>query len=320
MSIEHKNYFVDCLDAIIGISGEMVNGKGEDNFYHSHTKHSAIVSVFDGCGGLGSRMYDSFGRHTGAYMASRALSGAVHDWYHSTYNIRWKSEKNLVQSLRQFFDQALEIVSDHGKSTLKLSGSMVRDFPTTAAIALVQDGGDHLVLHAVWAGDSRVYFMDADGLAQITQDDVDGEDALSNLSSDGALTNLVSSDREYELHYKKVILKQPCVVFAATDGCFGYVPTPMEFEYLLIDTLSKAETPADYEYALKQNIRNYAGDDYTMGMLIFGYADFASMKEAFKSRRLNLEKKYIEPLLLRRNEIITNELWRTYRKTYERYM
>lgn len=320
MSIEKKNYFMDCLDGIIGIHGEMVNEKGEDNFYHSHSKHSAIVSVFDGCGGLGSRMYDVFGRHTGAYMASRAVSGAVHDWYHSTYNIRWKSEKNLLQSLRQSVDQALGIVSERGKSTLKLSGSMVRDFPTTAAIALVQDGGDHLVLYVVWAGDSRVYLMDADGLAQLTQDDVEGEDALSNLSNDGALTNVISSDGEYELHYKKLVLKQPCVVFVATDGCFGYVPTPMEFEYLLVDTLAKAKTPSDFEVALNQEIRNYAGDDYAMGMLIFGYEDFCSMKDAFKSRRLNLEKKYIEPLQIRRNEIITNELWRTYRKTYERYM
>lgn len=320
MNIENKNYFVDCLDCIIGIQGEMVQGKGEDNFYHSHTKHSAIVSVFDGCGGLGARTYETFGRHTGAYMASRAVSGAVHDWYHSTYNVKWKSEKNLLQSLQKAMNEALGIVSERGKSALKLSGSMVRDFPTTAAIALVQDGGDHLVLHVVWAGDSRVYLMDADGLAQLTQDDVEGEDALSNLSSDGVLTNLISSDGEYELHYKKVVLNHPAVVFAATDGCFGYVPTPMEFEYLLVDTLTKAKTPSDFEQKLNQEIRNYAGDDYTMGMLIFGYEDFGSMKDAFRSRRINLEKKYIEPLQLKRNQIITNELWRTYRKMYERYM
>ena len=51
---------------------------------HVMRGNCAVAAVFDGCGGIGSRKYPRFMDHTGAYMASRAASGALHDWFHET--------------------------------------------------------------------------------------------------------------------------------------------------------------------------------------------------------------------------------------------
>lgn len=110
-------------------------------------------------------------------------------------------------------------------------GSMVRKFPTTLALAYAEKEEDAIKIHLLWAGDSRVYLLDEKGLAQLTRDDTDVEDAFENLTNDGPMNNVLSSDGNYGINYKSVLLSTPTIVFAATDGCFGYIPTPMEFEY-----------------------------------------------------------------------------------------
>lgn len=72
--------FSEKFDDLFLISKEMIEGHGEDSFFCASSDDSAFLSVFDGCGGLGSRTFSNFKGHTAAYLASRAASGAVHDW------------------------------------------------------------------------------------------------------------------------------------------------------------------------------------------------------------------------------------------------
>ena len=74
-----------------------------------------------------------------------------------------------------------------------------------------------------WCGDSRGYILDGNGLHQVTVDDVTVTDAMMNLREDAPMTNVASASRPYEIHRKQVQLSEPAVVFAATDGCFGYL-------------------------------------------------------------------------------------------------
>ena len=76
--------FAQKLDFRILVAGEMVKDHGEDNFYSVMGENCAVAAVFDGSGGIGSRKYPKYMDHTGAYMASRAVSGAIHDWYHES--------------------------------------------------------------------------------------------------------------------------------------------------------------------------------------------------------------------------------------------
>lgn len=320
MAISKKVNFNELLDTIFLINQEVIKDCGEDSYYCAHCKSSAIISVFDGCGGLGSRTYQSFQRHTGAYMASRTVSGAVHDWYHDHRSTKWKNPDQLIECLDRYIKKAYDICSSKGAESLKIRGSMVRDYPTTAAIALAEEDGSNINLHVMWAGDSRVYLIDSQGLAQLTEDDTDSEDAMDNLTSDGVLTNLLSSDGRYEIHYRNIKLNHPAIVFAATDGCFGYIPTPMEFEFLLLKALVESETPTGFKHRINSCFQDYAGDDFTLGFMSFSYGSFENMRKSFTGRVEELERKYICNLAEDRNEQAVMKLWKKYRPVYERFL
>ena len=312
--------FYRALDTMLLVEQGVTPSGGEDSFARALGSRSAMLGVFDGCGGLGSRTYADLGGHTGAYLAARAASGAVYDWYRGLPEHGESDGEQLCASLRERLDAALGIVKAQGRQTLRVRGTMVRDFPTTAAVALARGVPDGVMLDLIWAGDSRIYLLDAGGLCQLTEDDLDGEDALSNLTHDGALTNVIAADGRYALHHKRLTLRQPAVVFAATDGVFGYIRTPMEFEWLLLRVLCSAETPALFSARLKAILSEVAGDDFTFSLMSFYYGDFAAMRSAFSQRVQTLERDYVRPLHDRRTEALQHALWARYRSDYERWL
>ena len=52
---------------------------------------------------------------------------------------------------------------------------------------------------------------------------------LPSLRRDSVLSNASSADTEFHINYRRVELRSPFLVVCATDGCFGYVRTPMHF-------------------------------------------------------------------------------------------
>ena len=317
--------FAQKLDFRILVAGEMVKDHGEDNFYSVMGENCAVAAVFDGSGGIGSRKYPKYMDHTGAYMASRAVSGAMHDWYHESMESGSGLAKGreAAAQMKEYMLRAIRVVEKNGGATSRIFGTMVKDFPTTAAIAVVRDTEDGTELQCFWAGDSRVYLLDRNGLAQLTEDDLEGKNAMSNLQSDGALTNVVSLDSSFEIHYSRPLRfreKEAYSIFAASDGCFGYVPTPMDFEDLLLGTLEESQSVNSFERKLDENIRSIAGDDYSLAWISFGYGDYPQMKEALKARRQLLQKDYIQPMVEDSSLELQEQLWTKYRGSYERFM
>ena len=76
-------------------------------------------------------------------------------------------------------------------------GSLGKAFPTTASVITGKTNGNKVDVTCYWAGDSRCYMLDANGLHQLTADDLDGQDAMSNLSNDGVM----------QVHLLKYIIK-----------------------------------------------------------------------------------------------------------------
>ena len=312
--------FFRALDTMLLVDQGVTPSGGEDCFVQALGKNSALLGVFDGCGGLGSRTYSGLGGHTGAYLAARAAAGAAYDWYRALAEDALSDPDAAVTELRRRLDAALAVVRSQGRSTLRVRGTMVRDFPTTAAIALMHGAQDGMTLDLIWAGDSRVYLLDAGGLAQLTEDDLDGEDALSNLTHDGALTNVIAADGRYTLHHRRMTISRPAVIFAATDGVFGYIRTPMEFEWLLLRVLCDADTPAAFSARLKEILSEVAGDDFTLALTSFFFGDFAALRGAFSARVQALERDYVRPLHAQRTDALQQTLWARYRVGYERYL
>lgn len=329
-SLQPDDYFM--------INGEMIEGCGEDSFYAASSEYTSVLAVFDGCGGIGSRKYPRFSGHSGAYMSARAISGAMHDWFHDFDGGMTLDSQEIGTTMQDYFRNAVDFLHRIGDtSSSRLSGMLVREFPSTAAVALARKtagsgkkesevlkaGGPDsqgIELHCLWAGDSRIYLLDEDGLAQLTVDDIADHDAMHNLRADGALTNMVAADGTFSLHHRVLRLKEPVVILASTDGCFGYLPTPMDFEDLLLSSLLQADCPRSFEEALRKEILEVAGDDYTLGFMCFGFESFSALKNHFKKRSAGLLKKYIRPMTENGSEEFAEKLWSSYKNDYLRYL
>lgn len=270
------------LDFIVRFCQEMIPGRGEDSYCTAFCDSAGLLAVFDGCGGAGARTHDHYSGHTEAYIASRLCAGAFYDQFHALFPCDMPAQQLAEQVFAPAALGALKRYSPPAEpGGIVMKGSMVRTLPTTAAAALVRPGKDgKLELAAMWAGDSRVYVLDDWGLAQLTVDDTSVPDPMDNVYDDGVLRNVLCSDRDVQLHCAVVELSPPFAVFSATDGCFGYVPSPMEFEGLVLQSLLSAPTPDRWEQALQQAMGAVAGDDHCLCMAVLGYGSF----EAFKSR------------------------------------
>lgn len=314
-----KSSFGDYLDTIQVINHAARNGLGEDSFFCAQSDRSAVVCVLDGCGGLGARKYDSFQGHTGAYIASRSVAGAICDWYKDKNNFLWGNQGKNLDGLRQYIMGAYKVSSQYAIERMKISGSMVRKFPTTMALAYTEKVDDDIMVHIVWAGDSRVYLLDYNGLAQLTKDDTEVEDALDNLTSDAPMMNVLSADGEFELNYKVFRLSHPALIFAATDGCFGYIPSPMEFEGVILQNLITAEKPRQFKEQLYEFLVDCAGDDIAFGMLSFNFETFQNTKKILGERFQILNTHYLSRI---DDDDSTSRktVWNNYKENYERYL
>lgn len=312
--------FSDRLDHLFMIAKEMIPEHGEDSFCGAVRGDSAFVAVCDGCGGLGSRSYASTTGHTEAYLASRMAAGAIYDWFCDTYDTMWHGEDDLCGSLREYITRVFAVGTSHIHRDSRIRGTMVRDFPTTLAMAVAQQVGKETIIHVVWAGDSRVYLLDDSGLAQLTKDDVDSKDAMSNLSDDGVLTNVLSSDGRFELHYTKIIVDSPAMILAATDGCFGYIPSPMEFEHTLLNAIVQSRSPEELKSVLRQQLEEVAGDDFSFGCMSFLFGAYEQMAAGLLERMHYIEDRYVGPLAQDRDDSLVMQMWQEYRKSYERYL
>lgn len=312
------------LDFILSFCRDMIPGHGEDSYCYSFCDTAGILGVFDGCGGAGARKHDVYSGCTEAYMASRLCAGAFYDSFRRTFPCDLPAEQVAKEILAP---RAIETLAafepPKDGDGLKITGSMVRTLPTTAAAALVQQSeADELMVSAIWAGDSRVYILDAQGLAQLTVDDTSVPDPMENLYEDGVLRNIFCSDRKVRLHCRTVRVEPPFVVLSATDGCFGYVSTPMEFEGILICTLLNSETPAEWEAKLAELIGRSAGDDHTLCLASFGYDSFAALQKSLSQRYAHILHEYLDPVssLPVDDRQSRYALWGRYQADYMRYL
>lgn len=240
--------------------------------------------MFDGCGGSGARVYDVYGGHTGAYLASRIASGAAYDWFQN---------EEPPAALERDIARALQCYKENASGSSGIRSSMAKDFPATAAAAKCSCSPSRVDADFLWCGDSRGFLMTADGLKQITVDDVQHTVDGPDMRSDGIMTSVCSASKPFHLHEKQVSCSQPCIVLTATDGCFGYVESPIQFEALLLDTLLQSNSIEDWREKLFGILKKISADDYTMCLACFGYASFADLKKAFEPRHKALLETYL---------------------------
>ena len=102
---------------------------------------------------------------------------------------------------------------------------------------------------------------------------------MENLRNDAAISNCICADRDFRINHKQVILsKEPVAILSATDGCFGYFPTPMHFEDMLKRCLRQAKDERDWENRIMNCIQEVTGDDTSLSLIGVGFESFGKFK------------------------------------------
>jgi len=291
---------------------EKIQDKGEDAFPLIDVKNNrAVIAVCDGLGGAGSQTVQFDAQDsvkTKAYFASREAISITNAFFKPLLKehkfaiddkLFGKLEERIKSGLKQLEKRA-------APSKSRLKSRLLKSFPTTISGFVAEVKESECIIHNFWAGDSRNYCLSPkEGLQQLTQDDlIESFDPFENLNGDSRISNFLSADHPFTLNYSRVEIKVPSIVFSSTDGAYDYLPTPMHFEFLILETLLASKDLDGFNEDLKEKLKDIPiGDDVSFGFIIVGWVDFAQLKEAYKNRFLFLKENFIDIIREKQNEL-----------------
>lgn len=263
-----------------------------------------LLMVCDGLGGSGQNTYIVDGeKRTSAYLGSRRLSEACRDFVFG----HWEELRGHLQEPEAFVGELKAHISASldeyvREKELKnlVRGKSMQMLPSTLAAILYlpdEDGTEALVLSA---GDSRAFVLTPEeGLRQLSVDDVfEDVDAFEKAAT---MTNNVRQDGAYHINFGYFRLPAQCILLVCSDGCFDYLSTPMELEFLLDCSVVKcgdvldAEKNCLGEYFGGLLVRKGLKDDCTMAGAVVGYSDAKRMQRLFYERARFVQETYLEP-------------------------
>lgn len=296
-----------------------------DNFY--------AVGVFDGMGGSGAAICTSeYGEgRTKAYVASRIIKDAVFNLFSTEEDKSKITSETILHIAKERLEKEK---SDYPtKNVSGLRSKLTREYPTTLAVVTARlTEQDEYEIISYWAGDSRNYFWNEKGFFQISKDDLDAElDPLENLRNDGSLSNCVCADREFHINQMKFNSPKNFVILSATDGCFGYFPTPMHFNNILLRSLKSSNGEEEWKHCIAESISKVTGDDISLSLIAVGYNGFEDLKRSFKSSikefyAIQKKEKEIEKLSAKLQktkdglEQAIQKGWHSYKKPYMNFL
>jgi serine/threonine protein phosphatase PrpC len=260
--------------------------------------NSCFISVCDGMGGAGSSIYSTEGgNRTGAYLSSRIINKCAEKYFTNRIeNDSFEVNLNTTGDLkREFISELQKELSKFKKdSESKLKSKLLKQLPTTFSGLFIKTQNEKIIVDSIWVGDSRNFiYTKSDGLQQLTKDDLKQDiDPFENLTKDSPLNNIISAEGDFQIRHKKFLFKEPCFLFAATDGCFAYFNTPMQFEYAVCECISNSNNIIEFKNNLEQKIKLVAGDDFSIAFVAKGYANFKEIKEDVNHNLVALYREY----------------------------
>lgn len=272
-----------------------------------------LIGVFDGMGGAGSAQYWAKNqidtKYSGAYLASRYARNACAGYFQT------RGESVDVEKLKDHLLDQLHLAhSALETKESKIKSRLIRTLPTTMALMEIRYDGQQFIARGLWVGDSRCYILDPlNGLQQISKDHlVNHKDALESITEDSTISNCICIDQDFYIDQKKISLNRACLLIVATDGAYGYVSSPWDFENLLLETLIHAKDFADWRGKVRDRIAQVAADDISIVVSYIGFDNFEKIKSVYSQRYETLHKNYISESSVKSKE----ELWIDYKKSY----
>lgn len=256
-----------------------------------------VLGVFDGMGGAGARKYvhkDTGEEHTAAYWASRIVKSSVEVLLNER-PVGKDPVEYIEENLHNTIVEKLNDAIVNFPSASTTMSKMIRKLPTTLALCAFKVDEDFVDIRCYWAGDSRVYLLNKNGVTLLTIDDADAPDGdpFSPANMDLAMNNTVCQDREFRINKSLLKLKlekdNPFVLIPCTDGCFGYYKNPIEFESMLRSQLLNSNDEDNWSDKIKKAIiDNIQQDDFSMSIISLGVNSFAELKDCLSHIKGNI--------------------------------
>jgi len=244
------------------------------------------LGVFDGMGGAGATRYETpNGKQSGAYIASRTAANALFNWLVSGTHPQVPLNDQIYEVVRSSLSAR---ASELSAEPSRLKSKLIRTLPTTLALASISAASEpnRVRVEAFWTGDSRVYVQSAWGLLQLTTDHLSTSlDAFENLTQDSPLSNCASADQDFFVESLPITCQVPLIAIAATDGCFGYVKSPLFFEDLLLGTLFSSHSTTEWSHLLGESLSKITADDVSLAAVVVGVNSFDGLKQQLRKRR-----------------------------------
>ena len=308
---------------ILSIETEQKAGQGEDSAACVVIPNkAALIAALDGCGGAGSRKYAIADNWTGARIASFSCAQTLVDWFYDNKIDRLGTQlypsRIIADSLTKALSERMQELkkATAGESGRAVLSSMIKPFPTTLAASLISAEQNGIRCLMMWAGDSRGYVFSDSGLYQITRDDLKGEiDPFDNIEQDGVLSNVISAN-DFRLNVKDMVVNNRCIILVATDGCYGYLRSPMDFESMLLSSLMEASSLKSWEETLSARIGAVAADDYTLQALAIGFDTFDQLKSYYSTAYQQFQEKYGKHLKPDASQSELRTVWNSYKQRY----
>ncbi len=314
------------IDILLKIEEEKASGRGEDAAvswisWNPDNLPSCIIACLDGLGGSGAQKYPEANNWTGARLGSFSCGRALVDWFRKNrveeLGLQGYSAERIRDSVAQVLRECVEQLARQSSSgqNSPIVSRMVKSFPTTLAAVLLSLDDDAFRAIFLWAGDSRCYLLTKSGLRQMTKDDLKRDiDPFENLTKDGVMSNVVCVEG-FHINYYERRLNEPFIAITATDGCFGYLNSPMAFEGIFLDTLMASSSPAEWERRLRADISAVAGDDFTLQAAAVGFEDFEMLKNYFFPTQKRFQQTY-GLRLHSAKEAALRAIWNDYKRQY----
>ncbi len=247
-------------------------------------------------------------RYSSAYFASGVTALTIFDIFENGKSKDlvsfletppYESKEELtakVKSFEKYFGKEVKINLNQFKENLALEDErpqMIADrnhfLPTTIVGCAFDEKTDHVDTLLFWAGDSRAYILDDQGLAPVTNDDQE--------HSGGNLTNFIQILRPFHINCEYRRFKKPVILMAMSDGVFdkkvyGRAETsencliPMEFEKEILNLFIESSGMENLkENAEKFYAENMIGDDSaTLAVATFGFNNYFEIQELCRKR------------------------------------
>lgn len=271
------------------LDAEKIEGCGEDALtYQFDETGNGYMFVFDGCGGAGSQKHIDLEGKKSAYVASRCCAFFTDHYLERSVLRSSQGVELFCEQLHSYLTAVNEqYPMEPSESTL------VDILPTTISGITISNDEGCLSATFIWAGDSRGYIIDADGISQVTEDDVSSEDAFTNITDNSIMNNRIHGAEHKDLfilHSTTVSMKEKSILLCATDGCYDYFNSPMVFEYLLLSAIMASSCYSEAESQLRQILKERSGDDCSLIIAFFGFKEYEELKIYLRDRYQALDK------------------------------